>query len=111
MSSESPFHIFSDNTKFVCVITSLALFVLLVTMVAPTGLGLFNRSLGKATAIVLLSYALMVNCKETNALLSSVPGMFEDSELYGQRNNVISSYVLSAATLGLVLYIVFTFFS
>jgi hypothetical protein len=111
MSAKSPFHVFSDNTQFVCVVTSIALFVLLVTMVAPTGMGRFNLGLGKVISIALLSYALVVNCKETNALTSSVPGIFEDSTLSGQRNNVILSYILSAASLGLVLYVIFTFFS
>jgi len=111
MSDKSPFHVFSDNTQFVCVVTSLAMFVLLVTMVAPTGLGRFNLGLGKAISIALLSYALVVNCKETNALTASVPGIFEDSTLSGQRNNVILSYILSAASLGLVLYVLITFFS
>ena len=111
MPAESPFHIFSDNTKLVCVVTSLALFVVLVTMVAPTGLSSFNLGLGKMIAISLLSYALVVNCKETNKLMDSIPGIFENAELSGQRNNVILSYILSALSLGLVFYILFTFFS
>ena len=111
MPEESPFHIFSDNTKRVCVVTSLALFVLLVTMVAPTGLSSFNLGLGKITSIVLLSYALIVNCKETNKLMTNIPEIFEDDNLSGERNNVILSYVLSALSLGLVFYILFTFFA
>ena len=111
MPDKSPFHVFSDNTKLVCVVTSLALFVLLVTMVAPTGLSSFNLGLGKMTSIALLSYALIVNCKETNKLTADIPGIFEDDRLSGERNNVILSYVLSAVSLGLVFYILFTFFS
>lgn len=111
MPTKSPFHIFSDNTKLVCVVTSLALFVLLITMVAPTGLSSFNLGLGKIISIALLSYALIVNYKETSSLIANIPGVFEDDKLSGQRNNVILSYILSAASLGLVLYILFTFFS
>ena len=111
MPAESPFHIFSDNTKLVCVVTSLALFVILVTMVAPTGLSSFNLGLGKIISIALLSYALIVNCKETNKLTANIPGIFEDDSLSGLRNNVILSYILSAVSLGLVFYILFTFFS
>ena len=87
-----------------------ALLLLIVSMVAPAGLGSFAIGIAKLTAIGLLGYTLVTNSKETTKLLSSIPDIFTSGENQGIRNNAIISYILSGAMAFLILYIIFTFF-
>ena len=109
MSDNTSFHEFSKNTGRVSTITGIALLVIVITMVSPIKMSSFKVSIGKILSIFLLSYALTVNYKETNKFINSVPGIFTDTSMSGQRNNAILSYILSATSLGLIIYVALTF--
>jgi hypothetical protein len=100
---------FSENTKSVFILTSISLFLIIITSLLShiyTN-NLLNKGI-KIIAVLTLLYALYINVKETNKLYNNVPTMFSNSELQGLRNNTLLSYGLSLMIFGLSNYIIFT---
>ena len=108
--SYSTFHDYSNNTKSVYIIISIALLFIVVTTIAPLGLSTLKTTLGKLIAMALLSYALYKNCYETNLLFKSFPELFRDENLIGIRNNTLLSYTLCISITGLIVYLFYTLF-
>ena len=103
---------FSENTKSVFILTSISLFLIIITSLlshiySNDEYYLLNKGI-KFIAILTLLYALYINVKETNKLYNNVPTMFSNSELQGLRNNTILSYGLCLMIFGLSSYIIFT---
>ena len=100
---------FSENTKSVFILTSISLFLIIITSFLSHiySNDLLNKGI-KIIAVLTLLYALYINVRETNKLYNNVPTMFSNSELKGLRNNTILSYGLCLMILGLSIYILFT---
>jgi len=103
---------FSENTKSVFILTSISLFLIIITSLlshiySNDEYYLLNKGI-KIIAVLTLLYALYINVKETNKLYNNVPTMFSNSELQGLRNNTILSYGLCLMIFGLSTYILFT---
>lgn len=103
---------FSENTKSVFILTSISLFLIIITSLlshiySNDEYYLLNKGI-KIIAVLTLLYALYINVKETNKLYNNVPTMFSNSELQGLRNNTILSYGLCLMIFGLSSYIIFT---
>uniref|UniRef100_A0A6C0HIB0 Uncharacterized protein n=1 Tax=viral metagenome TaxID=1070528 RepID=A0A6C0HIB0_9ZZZZ len=102
----STFHTYSNNTKSIYIITSVALLLIVISTIAPLGLSMFKTILVNSIALALVSYALYKNCVETNKLVKSLPDLFKNERLTGIRNNVILSYLLCTSLLVLILYFI-----
>ena len=105
MSELSALSEFSQNTKKICIITTIAFLIIIITMIAPLNINRFASFFCILLSIVMLIYSIVINCKETNKLISNI-SFFED---IGPRNNALLSYVFSLSIAILILYIIFTF--
>ena len=110
MTQLTQFQQFSDNTQSICIIIGVALFILIITVIAGARPRTFMNRMGKFIAAALLGYALFVNCKETGNLVSSIPNLLSDPNITGVRNNTILSYIFSFVILLAIIYITFTIF-
>jgi hypothetical protein len=110
MAEQTQFQNFSNNTKFTCMMISVALLILIITTIAPSSPDSISNKIGKLCAIALLGYALATNCQETTQLTKNIPDLFTDSNLTGIRNNTLLSYILSFIMLIAIVYVIFTFF-
>ena len=99
-------HDFADSTQSNCFITSLALFIIVIVMVAPTRIGRIGGGLAKLVGILLLGYVLFSNSNILLNLFRDNPTILSDSE-FGA--NAILSCVFSIALVGIILYILLTF--
>jgi hypothetical protein len=106
--SDSPIHKFCSNTKMMCLAVSIALFLIMITVVAPGNLNGFAVGTAKLAAVGLLGYALLNNVTETTKLLSSIPNVLTSADSSSVRNNAILNYVLSAVMAVLILYVLYT---
>lgn len=100
----SYFHTYSNNTKSIYIIISVALLLIVISTIAPLGLSLFKTILVNSLALALIGYALYKNCLETNKLVKSQPDLFKNENLTGIRNNVLLSYLLCASLLLFIIY-------
>ena len=104
---------FSENTKSVFILTSISLFLIIITsflshIYINDEYHLWIKGI-KTISILTLLYALYINLKETNKLYNNVPTMFSNSELKGLRNNTLLSYGLCLMIFGLSSYILYNF--
>jgi len=106
MADLSLLHDFADDTKTNCFVTSLALFIVVVVMVAPTGITGVGAGLAKLIAIMLLGYVLVVHSRGTLSLFLNDPGLLLDGSF---RTNAILSCVFPLALFVIIGYILFTF--
>ena len=106
MSNMSILHDFADSTKANCFITSLALFILVIVMVAPTGIRGMGGGLAKLLAIGLLGYVFITHSRGTLSLFMSDPGLLLDNAF---RINAILSCVFPLALVLIIGYVLFTF--
>jgi hypothetical protein len=99
------FHKYSNNTKNLYIIISIALLLIIITTIAPMGLRTTKVIIGKLIVLLLIGYALCKNCFETNNLIKNMPDLFSDPNLYGIRNNAILSCILCVSMFILFVYI------
>ena len=102
----STFHTYSNNTKSIYIITSVALLLIVISTIAPLGLSMFKKILVNSIALALVSFALYKNCLETNKLVKSLPDLFKNEQMTGIRNNVLLSYTLCASMMLFILYFI-----
>ena len=101
---------FSNNTQSNCVIIGFALLILIITAIASSNTKSYIDRTGKACAIILLGYALFVNCKETTNLVNNIPNLFTNQNIVGIRNNTILSFIFSFVILLAIIYVFITLF-
>tara|TARA_Y100000748_G_C15482604_1_gene483416 strand:- start:260 stop:586 length:327 start_codon:yes stop_codon:yes gene_type:complete len=106
MADLSLLHDFADDTKTNCFVTSLALFIIVVVMVAPTGITGISAGLAKLIAIMLLGYVFVVHSRGTLSLFLNDPGLLLDGTF---RTNAILSCVFPLALFIIIGYVLFTF--
>ena len=110
MDQVSPIHAFSENTKFICMIISISLILLIFTSATNNMLGNKKSTILKIVGIIILCYALFINYKETNNLVKSVPDIFINENLTKIRNNALLSYILCIMILLFIVYSTYTLF-
>jgi len=110
MDVQTVLHTFSDNTKYVCTLTILGLFLIIILIISPLNIIGWILNMGKLVIILLLGYALYYNFNETHSFLKSVEGIFDNPELIGIRNNMLLSHIFSLFILILIIYVVVTIF-
>ena len=106
MANMSLLHDFADSTKANSFLTSLALFIIVVVMVAPTGINGFGGGLAKLIAVLLLGYVFVTHSRGTLSLFVNDPGLILDSTF---RVNAILSCVFPLALFLIIGYVLFTF--
>jgi hypothetical protein len=99
-------HDFAENTKTNCFVTSLALFIIVVVMVAPTEISGISAGLAKLVAVALLGYVFVVHIRGTMSLFLNDPGLIIDSTF---RSNALLSCVFPFSLFILIGYVFFTF--
>lgn len=108
---------FSENTKSVFTLTTIALILIVSsTLFSQTETYRNNSTHGMKLALVslktigciILGFAFYINYKETNKLYANIPTMFSNSDYKGLRNNTILSYGLCFMLFTLFLYIFYT---
>jgi hypothetical protein len=108
MEEISPLHSFSENTKFICMIISISVILLIFTSATNTMLGNKNSILLKLFGIIIICYALFINYRETNNLVKAIPDIFRNQDLIKIRNNALLSYILCIMLLIFVIYMTYT---
>ena len=103
-----PFHVFADNTKQMCGVISISLFILIIIMIAPINLSSVISMIGKIMIIIMLSYTGFKNFKETNTLVDNTPDLFSDDQYSIIKNNILLSYTLTFSVMILIIYISYT---
>ena len=99
-------HEFADKTKANCLITSLALFIIVIVMVAPTGIKGITAGLAKLIAILLLGYVFITHSRSTLSLFVNDPTLILDNTF---RINAILSCLFPLALFLIMAYVLFTF--
>lgn len=102
----SQFHNFLDNTKFNSLLTSIALFIIIIVMIAPTGISGIRAILAKLVAIIILGYVLFTHCQCLFRLTINEPTLIIDDMF---RINSILSIIFPIVLLSMICYILFTF--
>jgi Ca2+/H+ antiporter len=106
---------FFENTKQLHILLSIALLLIILTMVAPIGKGLV-RYTGQTIIIALLMYILFKNFIETHNFVLVQKNMKNDKktetedQLLDLKNNSLASYVLCGFILVLLIYVIYSSF-
>lgn len=106
----SPLHSFSENTKFICMLISISLILLIFTAASTNIMGNKKTLLLKLAGIIIICYALFINYRETNNLVKAVPDIFINESLTKVRNNALLSYILCLMLLLFLIYSIYTLF-
>jgi hypothetical protein len=106
---------FFDNTKQLHILLSITLFLLIVIMVAPIGIGYF-RNIGQIIVIGILSYILYKNLSETHSLSNTINNKVNEKNDSDNgfnndiKSNIIASYILCVFVFLLLLYVMYLMF-
>lgn len=106
MSELSLLHDFADGTRTNSFVTSIALFIIVVVMIAPTGITGLTAGLAKLIAIVLLGYVFIVHSRGTILLFLNHPAILLDGTF---KTNAILSCIFPLVLFTIIGYILFTF--
>jgi hypothetical protein len=112
MDSNTPFNlmIFTDETKKVCLCSATSIILILLFIVSPLSNFLTTSLLMKIVTLVILSYTIYLNNKQTQ-LLREASSLINSEKLKSQLNlNVICSYVFTAFIGLLVIFVIKSFF-
>ena len=101
---------YSDKTKNVCSILTIALMLIIIFIISPFQLTGIKSGLLKLLIVSILGYTLYINFSAIKDL-ANVDGLFTKSSLFTIRNNVILSCIFSAFILFLALYVLSTLFN
>lgn len=101
---------FSDNIKKVSVIAGISIIIIIIVFFLPI-INSFFRFIGKTIAIVLLSYAFLLNLNTTNKVMTGISNIFVDPSKTNIRDIMVLSYVFSISMIILIGMIVYSFFS
>jgi len=110
MNQLSPLHIFSEQTKLMCILISIAVVVLFVTMSFTGILSPMKTNFLKVAVIGIMAYVLFINFIETNKLVKAMPDLFLNENLIKIRNNALLSYTLCLFIMILICYIAYSLF-
>lgn len=100
---------FSENIKKVSLLTGLGIIVVIIVFFLPIISTLFV-TIGKIAALVLLSYAFIINLKTTNKAMNNLSNLFVDPSKSSIRDVMILSYIFSISIVILVAIIIHSFF-
>ena len=101
---------YSDKTKNVCSILTIALMLIIIFIISPLQLTGTKSGLLKLLIVSILGYTLYINFSAIKDL-ANMNGLFTKPNLSTIRNNVILSCIFSAFILFLALYILTTLFN
>ncbi len=104
MNELSPLHIFSEQTKLMCMLISISVVLLFLSMGFT---GMLSPIL-KISVVVVMGYVLFINFKETNKLVKAIPDLFLNDNLIKIRNNALLSYTLCLFIMILICYIAYS---
>ena len=107
MNELSPLHVFSENTRYICIIISFSLIILIFTYASVDMIGRSKILIIKLISIVIIYYALIINYRETNKFLNSITDIFINENITNLRNNVLLSYILCIMILIFVVYMLY----
>lgn len=108
-SKNSVMYDFSDNIKKVSLITGLSIIIVVIVFFLPIISSLFV-TIGKIAALLLLSYAFLLNLKTTNKAMGNLSNLFVDPSKSSVRDVMVLSYVFSISIVVLIAVIVHSFF-
>ena len=99
-------HDFADGTKSNCFVTSLALFIIVIVMIAPTGIRGIGGGLSKLVAVGLLGYVFITHSRGMLSLFMSDPSLLTNTAF---RTNAILSCIFPLVLAIIIFYVLFTF--
>lgn len=108
-SKNSIMYDFSDNIKQVSLITGVSIIIVIIVFFLPIISSLFV-TIGKIAALLLLSYAFLLNLKTTNKAMSNLSNLFVDPSKSSVRDVMILSYIFSISIVVLIAVIAHSFF-
>lgn len=94
-SSPSPYSNYSNNSKNVCMCTTVAIVLVLMFIVSPLNNFFIASFLGKLTAILILAFALYKNVTNTNELSQSMNTALLTGDWTKIKTNIVCSYIFS----------------
>lgn len=100
---------FSDNVKQVSLITGLSIIIVMIVFFLPVLSSIFIK-LGKILALLMLSYAFILNLKTTNNATLNLTNLFTDPSKSSIRDIMILSYIFSISIMFLIIVIIRSFF-
>ena len=103
-------HNFSQDTKHVCVIIAIALFLTIVFVISPIQLTSWKLITGKITILIIIAYAIYSNFLSTQKVTNTTENLFKDDNLIFIRNNVLLNHLFSLVMVVLFIYICITIF-
>ena len=112
MDSNTPFNlmIFTDETKKVCLCSATSIILILLFIISPLSNFLTTSLLMKIVTLVILSYTIYLNNKQTQ-LLREASSLINSEKLKAQLNlNIICSFVFTIFIGLLVIFVVKSFF-
>jgi len=111
---------FFEKTKYLHILLSIALLLIIITMVAPIGNG-FLRYSGQFVIIIILMYILFKNFTETHNFvliqkqtekdrLKNKDKTITEDNILDIKNNTMASYALCGFILILLIYVIYSIF-
>ena len=100
---------FSDNIKKISVVSGISIIFIIIVFFLPI-INSFFGIIGKIIAIVLLSYAFLLNLNTTNKVMDNISNIFVDPSKSKIKDIMILSYVFSISMIILIGMIVYSFF-
>ena len=110
MSNKEDFYKFSDNTKVIYNMLNISLFIIIFIFINPFNIGNRVVYISKIIIILILTFILTTNYKETINFTKKIPKLFSDVDYIDIKNNILLSHGLTAVILCLIIYIISTFF-
>jgi hypothetical protein len=112
MDSNAPFNlmIFTNETKKVCLCSATSIILIVLFIISPLSNFLTTSLLMKIVTLVILSYTIYLNNKQTE-LLREASSVINSEKLKSQlKLNVICSYVFTVFIGLLIIFVIKSFF-
>ena len=103
-------HNFSQDTKYVCGVMAVALFLILVFIISPLEIPIWKLTTSKIIILIIIAYAIYTNFFSTNKITDTTPNLFDNESLVYLRNSVLLNHLFSLVMVVLFIYICITLF-
>jgi hypothetical protein len=94
-SPNSPFSLYSSNSKNVCICTTASILLILLFVISPLNKFFITSLCGKSIAILILAYALYKNYTNTSSLAKSTSVSLFSGQWSDIKSNILCSYIFS----------------
>lgn len=112
MDSENHFSIstFTDTTKKVCTCSAVSIFLIVLFIISPLSNFFFASTIMKLVILLILSYTIYLNIKQTNYLRTASQSKLTNEVSVQITINTICSYVFTLFIGLLIIFVIKSFF-